>query len=198
MRDIKKRSRNFLFIVSNLEKKHKVITYVSLLFLTVSTYFLRTENQKIKIDFATLKERNESLTRNMVIFNRNYENFPQPVWQKIKQGNEFIMKYVNPEYVNRIGHLFNYDKYEQIGKNNFENFGPIYGQKYNEKDMSVSITGKELETIEETIDKDGKLIYVKSIKWRDINDNKDTLVYGMIKEFIMPEDINFEDKKSLH
>ena len=64
--------------------------------------------------------------------------------------------------------------------------------------MSVSITGKELETIEETIDKDGKLIYVKSIKWRDINDNKDTLVYGMIKEFIMPEDINFEDKKSLH
>jgi len=198
MRDIKKRSRNFLFIVSNLEKKHKVITYVSLLFLTVSTYFLRTENQKVKIDFATLKERNESLTRNMVIFNRNYENFPQPVWQKIKQGNEFIMKYVNPEYVNRIGHLFNYDKYEQIGKNNFENFGPIYGQKYNEKDMSVSITGKELETIEETIDKDGKLIYVKSIKWRDINDNKDTLVYGMIKEFIMPEDINFEDKKSLH
>lgn len=198
MRDIKKRSRNFLFIVSNLEKKHKVITYVSLLFLTVSIYFLRTENQKIKIDFATLKERNESLTRNMVIFNRNYENFPQPVWQKIKQGNEFIMKYVNPEYVNRIGHLFNYDKYEQIGKNNFENFGPIYGQKYNEKDMSVSITGKELETIEETIDKDGKLIYVKSIKWRDINDNKDTLVYGMIKEFIMPEDINFEDKKSLH
>jgi hypothetical protein len=198
MRDIKKRSRNFLFIVSNLEKKHKVITYVSLLFLTVSTYFLRTENQKVKIDFATLKERNESLTRNMVIFNRNYENFPQPVWQKIKQGNEFIMKYVNPEYVNRIGHLFNYDKYEQIGKNNFENFGPIYGQKYHEKDMSVSITGKELETIEETIDKDGKLIYVKSIKWRDINDNKDTLVYGMIKEFIMPEDINFEDKKSLH
>ena len=196
MRDIKKRSRNFLFIVSNLEKKHKVITYVSLLFLTVSTYFLRTENQKVKIDFATLKERNESLTRNMVIFNRNYENFPQPVWQKIKQGNEFIMKYVNPEYVNRIGHLFNYDKYEQIGKNNFENFGPIYGQKYNEKDMSVSITGKELETIEETIDKDGKLIYVKSIKWRDINDNKDTLVYGMIKEFIKPEDINFEDKKS--
>ena len=198
MRDIKKRSRNFLFIVSNLEKKHKVITYVSLLFLTVSTYFLRTENQKVKIDFATLKERNESLTRNMVIFNRNYENFPQPVWQKIKQGNEFIMKYVNPEYVNRIGHLFNYNKYEQIGKNNFENFGPIFGQKYHENDMSVSITGKELETIEETTDKDGKLIYVKSIKWRDINDNKDTLVYGMIKEFIKPEDINFEDKKSLN
>nr|WP_298991787.1 hypothetical protein [uncultured Polaribacter sp.] len=198
MRDIKKRSRNFLFIVSNLEKKHKVITYVSLLFLTVSTYFLRTENQKVKIDFATLKERNESLTRNMVIFNRNYENFPQPVWQKIKQGNEFIMKYVNPEYVNRIGHLFNYDKYEQIGKNNFENFGPSYGQKYQENDMSVSITGKELETIEETTDKDGKLIYVKSIKWRDINDNKDTLVYGMIKEFIKPEDINLEDKKFLN
>ncbi len=190
--------RNLLVKLSILEKKHKVITYASLLLLSISTYFLRSDNEQLKIRFASLKEKNISLKKNMLIFNSNYENFPLPVWQKVKRGNQFIMKYVNPEYVNRIGHLFNYDKYEQIGKNNFENFGPIYGQKYHEKDMSVSITGKELETIEETIDKDGKLIYVKSIKWRDINDNKDTLVYGMIKEFIMPEDINFEDKKSLH
>ncbi len=48
MRDIKKRSRNFLFIVSNLEKKHKVITYVSLLFLTVSTYFFKNRKSKNK------------------------------------------------------------------------------------------------------------------------------------------------------
>jgi len=190
--------RNLLVKLSILEKKHKVITYASLLLLSISTYFLRSDNEQLKIRFASLKEKNISLKKNMLIFNSNYENFPLPVWQKVKRGNQFIMKYVNPEYVNRIGHLFNYDKYEQIGKNNFENFGPIYGQKYHEKDISVSITGKELETIEETIDKDGKLIYVKSIKWRDINDNKDTLVYGMIKEFIMPEDINFEDKKSLH
>lgn len=189
MNKIKIKPKNILLIVSNLEKKHKVITYASLLFLTVSTYFLRTENQRIKIDFASLKEKNTSLKQNMVLFNRNYENFPLPVWQKVKRGNEFIIQYVNPEYVKRLGHLFNYDPYEQIGKNNFENFGEKYGQKYYENDVAVAITGKELESIDETFDKDSIPMFVKVIKWRDINDNKDTLIYGMVKQFLNAKDI---------
>ena len=33
-------------------------------------------------------------------------------------------------------------------------------------------------------DKEGKKAYVKVVKWRQIKDNKDTLIYGMVKEFI--------------
>ena len=63
------KSQQILFAVSNLEKKHKIITYISLLFLTVSTYFLRSENQDVKIESATLKEKNIGLIQNLIIFN---------------------------------------------------------------------------------------------------------------------------------
>lgn len=178
------RSKEILFSVSNLEKKHKVITYASLLFLTVSTYFLRTENQNVKIEFATLKEQNLNLKKNMILFNRNYEGFPLPVWQKVKRGNQFIVQYINPMYVTKFGHIFNNDQYALIGKNNFALFPKGIAQLYYENDVAVSITGKKLERTEESINKDGNTIQLKVIKWREIRDNKDTLIYGMVKEIL--------------
>lgn len=184
MRKFTIKSRKLLFSVSNLEKKHKIITYASLLFLTVSTYFLRTENQNVKIEYATIKEKNLGLKQNMVIFNRNYENFPLPVWQKVKRGNRFIIQYVNPEFVNKMGHSFEYDAYAPIGKDNFEIYSKKYAQDYHDKDLAVAITGKELNSKDEILNAKGKITYVKVVKWRQINNQNDTLVYGMIKEFI--------------
>lgn len=181
------KSRQLLVTVSDLEKKHKIITYVSLLFLTVSTYFLRSENQNVKIEFATLQERNLNLQKNMVLFNRSYEEFPLPLWQKVKRGNEFIMNYVNPEYIKRFGHHFNNDEFAILGKNNFEIFKeqPGIAQSYYEHDITVSITGEELESIEYSIDPEGNKIRLNVIKWRDIKDSKDTLIYGMVKDFVI-------------
>lgn len=181
------KSRQLLVTVSDLEKKHKIITYVSLLFLTVSTYFLRSENQNVKIEFATLQERNLNLQKNMVLFNRSYEEFPLPLWQKVKRGNQFIMNYVNPEYIKRFGHHFNNDKFAVLGKNNFEIFKdqPAIAQSYYEHDITVSVTGDKLESEEFSIDKDGNKMRLNVIKWRDIKDSKDTLIYGMVKEFII-------------
>jgi hypothetical protein len=178
------KSKQILFVVSNLEKKHKIITYVSLLFLTVSTYFLRGENQDVKIESATLKEKNLGLQQNLIIFNRDYETFPLPLWQKVKRGNHFVMNYVNPEFMKLVGHNFNYDKYQLMGKNNFELFPKSTAQLYYENDIAVSITGNKLNVIEKIIDKDGNTIEVKVIKWRDIKDNKDTLIYGMVREVL--------------
>lgn len=188
MENKKKRPNNILVIVSNLEKKHKVITYASLLFLTVSTYFLRTENQRIKIDFETIKERNVNLKNNMVIFNRNYENFPFPVWQKIKKGDEFIMQYVNKEYVKNFGHLFNYDPFGQIGKSNYELYPEEFAKIYHDNDMAAALSGKEIETLESFLGKDNKLHHTKTLKWREIKDDRDTLIYGLVKDFIISPD----------
>ncbi len=182
------KSRNVLNSISNLEKKHKVITYASLLFLTVSTYFLRTENQNIKIKFATIKERNLNLKQNMVIYNRNYESFPLPIWQKVKRGNEFILQYMNNSNLDFFGHNFNNNKYEVIGKNNFELFPKANAQVYYENDVAVAITGKELALEEEYTDKDNNVFVMKVLKWREIKDNKDTLIYGMVKEIIKKKD----------
>ena len=184
MKKLAIKSKSVLFRVSNLEKKHKIITYASLLFLTVSTYFLRTENQNIKINYASLQEKNINLKHNMVIFNRNYEDFPLPIWQKVKRGEEFITQYINPEYVNKFGHNFNNDQYALIGKNNFAMYPKKIAQIYYENDVAVSITGKDIETVEESVDINGNTIKLKVIKWRDIKENKDTLIYSMIKEII--------------
>lgn len=180
------KSRQLLIKVSELEKKHKIITYVSLLFLTVSTYFLRSENQNVKIEFATLQERSLNLQKNMVLFNRSYEEFPLPLWQKVKRGNQFIMNYVNPEYIKKFGHHFNNDKFSILGKNNFEIFSDELGlaQTYYEHDITVSITGEKLESIEYLMNEEGKRVKMIVIKWRDIRDNRDTLIYGMVKEFV--------------
>lgn len=187
MNNFKNRSKNFLVVVSNLEKKHKVITYASLLFLTVSTYFLRTENQRIKIDFDSIKERNKNLKNNMVIFNRNYENFPFPVWQKIKKGDEFIMQYINKEYIKRFGHLFNYDPFAQIGKNNYELYPVELADRYHKDDLLVAQSQDNIEVVDNTLDKNGKPLYAKTIKWREIKE-RDTLIYGIVKEFIPAPD----------
>lgn len=184
MKKLGLKAQSLLFTVSNLEKKHKIITYISLLFLTTSTYFLRTENQNVKIEVVKLKEKSISLKKNMIIFNRTYQSFPLPVWQKVKRGNRFIIQYVNPAYVKHLGHLFSYDIYSHIGKDNFDLFGDKYAQAYYEKDLVVAITGNDLNSIDEIFDKDGKKAYVKVLKWREINNDKDTIIYGMVKEFL--------------
>lgn len=178
------KSKKVLFNVSRLEKKHKIITYCSLLFLTASTYFLRTENQQVKVEYARLEEKSKSLKHNMIIFNRNYEDFPLPVWQKVKRGDKFIIQYINPEYVNQFGHIFKYDQYALIGKNNFDIFPKKLAQTYYENDIAVAITGLKVESLEKAFDKVGNILKLKVIKWREIKDNKDTLIFGMVKEII--------------
>jgi hypothetical protein len=186
------KSKQILFAVSNLEKKHKIITYFSLLFLTVSTYFLRSENQDVKIEFATIKERNSNLIQNMVIYNRSYESFPLPVWQKVKRGNHFVLQYANGPFVEHFGHNFNYDKYQIIGKNNFQIFPKNTAQDYYESDIAVAITGDEIEGIYKAFDENGDIITTRALKWREIKDQKDTLVYGIIKEIISVEKANLK------
>lgn len=184
MKKITLKLRKLLYFISNLEKRHKIMTYGALLLLTMLGYLLRSENKNVNVITATLKENNLHLKERMLYFNRSYENFPLPVWQKVKRGNHFIIQYVNPEYVKRFGHMFNYDPLAQIGKNNFELFPEKYAQDFYEKDISVAIIGDKLEVIGSIIGKDGKPLFAKTIKWREIINNKDTLIYGMVKEFI--------------
>jgi hypothetical protein len=184
MNKIATKSLAILSVASNLEKKHKIITYASLLFLTLSTYFLRNENQVLKVEFAKLEQKNIGLVQNMVIFNRNYEGFPLPVWQKVKRGDKFIIQYINPTYVDFFGHHFDNDQFAVIGKTIFDLFPKNLAQTNYENDVAVSVTGKKLESIEETTDINGEKLSLRVIKWREIKQGKDTLIYGMVKEII--------------
>lgn len=197
MNKLRLKSKQILFVFSDIEKKHKIITYASLLFLTISTYFLRSENENVKIESATLKEKNIGLIQNLIIFNRTYEGFPLPIWQKVKRGDKFIMNYINPEFLKMVGHDFNNNEYEIMGKNDFELFPQNIAQLYYENDIAVSITGEDLNVVENIIDKNGNIRKAKVIKWRYIKDNKDTLIYGMVKEFL-PLNIDYALIKELN
>lgn len=171
--------------ISALEKKYRrLFFYGTLIPLFVTTINLRKQVIKLKIEVAQVKNENKMLVQNMIIFNRNYEEFPLPIWQKVKRGDEFIIQYINPTYVDFFGHIFNNDQYAVIGKNNFDLFPKLIAQGYYKNDVAVSITGKPLETIEESLDKNGRVMKLKVLKWRDIKEKKDTLVYGMVKEIL--------------
>lgn len=56
--------RNIIFSISKLEKNHKILTYSSLLFLTISAYFIRLSSEKVKIELATLEVQNSGIKEN--------------------------------------------------------------------------------------------------------------------------------------
>ncbi|WP_439130007.1 hypothetical protein, partial [Polaribacter sp.] len=168
------------------EKKFKIFNYASLLALTIITYNLRQENETLKVEFAKIEVINSSLVSNMVIYNRTFEDFPLPVWGKVKRKGRFPLQYINKAYQNQFGHLFNYDRFSIFGKTNFEIFkeNPSIAQLYYENDITVSITGIPLETIEYSTDSIGNLKKLNVLKWRAIVDKKDTIVYGMVKDIL--------------
>lgn len=182
---------HFFKKIWDLEIKYKIMTYCTLVFLSLKMYNLNADYKELNLAFthaqvqlATLKEINTSLVGNMIIFNRNYEDFPLPIWQKVKRNDKFIMQYVNPTYVNLFGFAFDYDQYAVVGKSNFDLFYKNLAQRYYENDITVSITGEPLEIIEYSKDSLGNQMKLKVLKWRSIKDKKDTLIYGMVKEVI--------------
>ena len=188
-----KEKKKILTIIWDLERKFKVFTYAGLIFLSIKTFNigvkydnLSEKHTELKVSFASLEQFNASLVANMVIYNRTFEDFPLPVWGKVKRNGRFTLQYINPEYEKIFGHLFDYDRYTVFGKNNFEIFknNPKIAQVYYENDITVSITGKPLESIEYSKDSLGVLMTLKVLKWRSIKDNKDTIIYGMVKDVI--------------
>lgn len=190
----KKPRPGILQCIWNLEKKFKLLTYFGLLFLTYTTWNLKSDykdlNEKyleVSVKYEALKVFSNSLVTNMVIYNRTFEDFPLPVWGKVKRNGRFPLQYLNQSYVDTFGHLFNYDRYSIFGKDNFQIFknDKAIAQMYYENDITVSITGIPLETVEYAKDSLGKKMTLKVLKWRSIKDNKDTIVYGMVKDIIV-------------
>lgn len=177
-----------------IQKKYKLISNASLLFLVLTGVFLRSENKEIyKILNDTQKELIKTkgevkfLKANVISYNRSLENFPFPIWQKKKVGGQFVMQYLNTKYVDVFGHIFNYNIYNVIGKNNFQlGYPKKVAQNYYENDIAVSIIGNSLRTVEPYIDSLRLKKRIKVVKWRELR-GKDTLVNGMVYEFLDDE-----------
>lgn len=171
--------------LKSFEKKNQIGTTATLIFLSISVYYLRADNDFLKseskrfeIELVSVKEQKKSLMAAMILYNRSFKEYPDPIWQKVKRGNEFILQYANPKYIDVFGHIFGYNIYNVIGKNNFElGYPKDIAQLYFDYDMEVALTGKVLKDIEFYPDSVGIIRKLTIKKWRDIRD-RDTLIYG--------------------
>lgn len=168
--------------LSFFEKRYKIISRSSMLVLFLITYQLRESRLDDASTIATLQSEITSLKKNVINFNLGFEAMPFPVWQKKKNGKEFILQYVNPLYVKTFGFAFDYDRYSIIGNNNFElGYPEAVARRYYENDIAVSILGDVLDTNEPFEDENGKHWVLKVKKWRELY-RQDTLVNGLIYE----------------
>lgn len=178
---------NYFKKISFIEVKYKIISRLSLLVLFFITAQLRESRLKDVETIANLKSEILALKKNIINFNLGFEAMPFPVWQKKKNGDEFVLQYVNPLYVKTFGFAFNYDRYSIIGNNNFELGYPLkVAQRYYENDVAVAVFGNVLDTKELFIDENGVHWILKVKKWRELY-KQDTLVNGLIYEVLKDE-----------
>lgn len=160
-------------------KRYRLFTYIPILVLSVSSFSLRQKNEGLVQRVARLETLNETLVSNMILYNRSFETFPMPIFQKLKRGNEFIAQYFNPAYVKLLGHNFGYNRYVYIGKTDYEYLPKREADLYYNYDISVAFTGIPMKIKVTIKDSLKNKLNVEVMKWRQIREN-DTLIYGMI------------------
>lgn len=171
----------FIIKVSSLAKKYKTaLTYSGLIFLTVSNFFLRRDIIDLEVQLQELKSENKSLISDMVYFNRSFEDFPLPVWQKVKRDDEFVMQYVNKSYYQNYLQPRGFDRYDYMGSTDFDIYDFKTASLFYARDLSLAIDGDWQRFDESILDvESNSRINLDVIKWRII-ERKDTLIYGMV------------------
>lgn len=168
------------------EKYKTLLTYSGLVFLTFSNFALRKEVVTLKIEIENLKADNQNLIADMVYFNRSFEDFPLPVWQKVKRGDRFIMQYVNLAYYETYLKSRGVERFEYMGSTDFDIYDYKTASVFYARDLSLSIDGGWNRFDESVVEVETKLRKpIDVIKWRIIERN-DTLIYGMV----VPEKIS--------
>lgn len=160
-------------------QKYRLFTYIPILVLSISSFSLRQKNEVLVHRVARLETLNETLVSNMILYNRGFESFPMPIFQKLKRGNRFIAQYFNPAYVRLMGHNFSYNRYAYIGKTDYEYYPKRMADLYYNYDVSVAFTGVPMKIAIVIKDSSDTELNVDVMKWRQIRE-KDTLIYGMI------------------
>ena len=179
---------------------YRIVTF----FLIVQMHFMKMDVRDLSIEnielhkttalfekkVVELESVNKSLLDNMVMYNRSFEDFPWYVWNKVKRGYNFYSNYYNLVYEEDIFFPFGTNRYQNLGRTNFQNAPLFIASVWHKNDMYVAMNGGHNVFLEPQLDTNGKVIYQNNLKWR-IKREKDTLIYGMQ----IPKIIQVDDKK---
>jgi len=154
------------------------LTYSGLLYLTAMNFVLRNDVVDLKVQLAELKAENQKLIADMVYFNRSFEDFPLPVWQKVKRKDKFVMQYVNGAYYEQYLKPNNLSRFDYMGNTDFDIYDYSTALQYYARDLQIALDGGH-KRFDEFITVKKKINKLDVIKWRVI-ERRDTLIYGMI------------------
>ncbi|MFC0605908.1 hypothetical protein [Winogradskyella pulchriflava] len=173
--------------IKRLFHKYKtLLTYSGLAFLTVSNFYLRKDVLSLEVELQAIKSENKALIADMVYFNRSFEDFPLPVWQKVKRDGQFVMQYVNKAYYQKYLEPRGYSRYDYMGSTDFDIYDYKTASLFYARDLTLALDGDWKRFDESILDvQTYNRLKLDVIKWRII-ERKDTLIYGMV----VPEKIN--------
>ncbi|MAX71787.1 MAG: hypothetical protein CMC76_11945 [Flavobacteriaceae bacterium] len=174
-------SRRKIVAIKRFFNRYKtVLTYFGLITLTISNIFLRRDVIELELELQNIKNENQSLIADMVYFNRSFEDFPLPVWQKVKRDGKFVMQYVNKAYYERYLIPRGLDRYDYMGSTDFDIYDYKTATIFYARDLSLAIDGDWKRFDESILDAEtSERIKLDVFKWRII-ERKDTLIYGMV------------------
>ena len=162
-------------VLRRLVLKYKILSYATLFFLTLSNLHLRSENNQLALAISdlqvvvkSLEKDNLNVKDNMIIYNRDYEDFPLEYWEKAMIDKKFVAQYFNPKYVQSFGHHFDYDRFKYIGFTDFDIYSKPIAERYFQVDSLVAKNGVPIKTNEFYLDKKGRKKKLRVIKWRKV------------------------------
>lgn len=174
---------------------------LTLVFLTVTNVLLRyevssaaeevlkvtQEQTELKLEIKDLKDEKAQLLNSITAYNAYFNDFPWPIWIKIKRGNQFFMYWYNDAYYDWYLKPKGLTRFSYYGKTDFDIYNNATATVFFVRDMQLSLDGGSARVDEQIINDDSlNNIELDVLKWRKIN-RSDTLLIGQI---IPPKLIN--------
>lgn len=141
---------------------------------------LTQDQTELKLEIKDLKEEKAQLLNSITAYNTYFNDFPWPIWIKIKRGDKFYMYWYNDAYYEWYLKPKGLSRFAYYGKTDFDIYNKATATIFFVRDMQLSLDGGSARIDERIINDDTLLnMNLDVLKWRKIN-RSDTLLIGQV------------------
>lgn len=141
---------------------------------------LTQEQTELKLEIKDLKEEKAQLLNSITAYNAYFNDFPWPIWIKIKRGDKFYMYWYNDAYYEWYLKPKGLSRFAYYGKTDFDIYNNDTATIFFVRDMQLSLDGGSARVDERIINDDSlDSVNLDVLKWRKIN-RTDTLLIGQV------------------
>lgn len=152
---------------------------VTTVLLLVQVFSLKTDIRKLEKENLELTKVNSSIIVNQIARSKLIDKIPKSIWYKVKKGNRYIFQLCNKHYENKWLKPKGYSRYDYYGYTDFQIYGFYAAKKFQYGDSLTANSSKPMELNESFTDDFGNDYDINVIKWREITEEQDTIVWGM-------------------